>query len=154
MAGDRLMSDALAIKVAVATKSDECVDQHFGSARQFVVKLVSADRIVTASTKAFPKEAQDGNEDKLVAKLDWLREEGVDAVVCVQVGQSAARQLLAAGTQPLAMAERPLVADALAQLQRDMAAENVAWLTRLLKKKRGASARIDGWLDDEWDEED
>lgn len=140
------------VTVAFATTDDIHVDQHFGSAERFVVYAISATEVTPVSVKSFRREAQDGNEDKLKVKLDWLA--GGDVMVCAQVGQSAAQQLLRSGTQPIAVNDHPRISEVLTQLQTDLGS-NVAWTRRLRKNHKSPSANPPTSLspDEAWQEE-
>ncbi len=142
--------DPSLITVAFATTDGEHVNQHFGSAQRFIVYGLSPSASKLITQRTFEREAQDGNEDKLVTKLSWLR--GCDVIVCAQVGQSAARQLLSAGTQPIAVDGRPEIGAVIAQLQSDIVEAKAAWLKRLLKTKKQATSEVDDLLDEEWTE--
>jgi nitrogen fixation protein NifX len=122
-------------KVAFATADGQLVNEHFGSARKFVVHALSATSDSVLSTKEFAEEAQDGNEDKLKVKLAWL--EGCDVVVCAQVGQSAAKQLLRHGIQPIAVDGDPAIAAVVDKLQSELS-NGAAWTRRLKKAAQPA----------------
>lgn len=123
-------------KVAFATSDGEHVNQHFGSARQFRVYSLSAESASELSGQAFAAQAEDGNEDKLVVKLAWLKD--YDAVVCAQVGQSAAQQLLRQGVQPIAVSGAPLISEVILKLQSEIAS-GAAWTRRIRKPARATS---------------
>jgi nitrogen fixation protein NifX len=141
------------VTVAFATSDEVHVNEHFGSAEHFLVYAVSSSDAKPISVKSFNREAQDGNEDKLKVKLSWLQ--GGDVVVCAQVGNSAAQQLLRGGTQPIAVNDDPEISAVLEQLQKDMSS-NAAW-TRRLKKTRpspvSSSPQAGLSLDEAWQEE-
>jgi nitrogen fixation protein NifX len=123
-------SSAPLTTVAFATSDGLHVNQHFGSARQFVVHALSATTASELSTQGFAAEAEDGNEDKLKTKLSWLKD--YDAMVCAQVGQSAAQQLLRQGVQPIAVNGAPLISEVITKLQSELA-NGAAWTRRIHK---------------------
>jgi nitrogen fixation protein NifX len=124
------LSSAPLTTVAFATSDGLHVNQHFGSARQFVVHALSATTASELSTQGFAAEAEDGNEDKLKTKLSWLKD--YDAMVCAQVGQSAAQQLLRQGVQPIAVNGAPLISEVITKLQSELA-NGAAWTRRIHK---------------------
>jgi len=141
------------ITVVFASSDGALVDQHFGSARHFVVCSVTTENHAIMTTHSFAKEAQDGNEDKLVGKIQWLKSTGADVLVCAQVGGSAARQILAAGTQPIAVDGRPPVNDVIEQLQSDLHNPETAWVKRVAKNRGDAAPeRLEALLEDDWSE--
>ncbi|MDY6828606.1 MAG: NifB/NifX family molybdenum-iron cluster-binding protein, partial [Pseudomonadota bacterium] len=79
------------IKVGFATSDRVHVDQHFGSAVSLVAFSLDAEGAQLVSIGQFGELAEDGNEGKLAAKLQWLR--GCVAVYCCACGGSAVRQL-------------------------------------------------------------
>ena len=87
-----------ALKVAFATTDMKHVNQHFGSAQSFALYAVDLENANLLEVAQFGKLEQDGNEDKLVAKIDLLK--GCAAVYCQAIGSSAVKQLMANGIQP------------------------------------------------------
>ncbi len=73
-----MLSDDSQLVVAFASSDGECVNQHFGSSQGFEVFTVSGSDSSLISSKRFPKEKKDGNEDKLKPKLAFLH--GCDLV--------------------------------------------------------------------------
>lgn len=108
-AGDR------ALKLAFATTDMKHVNQHFGSARTFAIHAVSAKHAGLLEAAQFEAAEQDGNEDKLVAKIAML--EGCAAVYCKAVGSSAVRQLLARGILPVKVVAGAVIADLIETVQ-------------------------------------
>lgn len=83
--------DSTLLKVAFATSDRVTVDQHFGSSESFVLYGVDMDQSRLLNVVEFGALSQDGNEDKLSAKLELL--EGCIAVYCRACGASALRAL-------------------------------------------------------------
>ena len=92
-------ADAAGVRIAFASSDRRTVDQHFGSATQFLIYRVAAGGSRMVGVAQFGSPRQDGNEDKLQAKFNELA--GCAGVYCQAVGPSAVRQLLAQGIQPL-----------------------------------------------------
>ena len=139
------------LKVAFATADRETVDQHFGSAKSFVIYGINFDEAKLLSVTEFGALNQDGNEDKLAEKLELL----VDciAVYCRACGASAVRQLLSAGVQPVKVSEGMVIEELLDALQQELRQGPSAWLAKAIKKQSGMiDGRFDameseGWLD-------
>lgn len=123
--------------VALAT-NDRCnLDAHFGSARHLAIYEVDADAILQVGMAAFADGlSQDGDEDKLVPKLQAMADCGV--VFAIRIGPSAIRRLMAAGIQPVLVHRPEPLQDVVAKLQGTMRGTPPAWLLRV---QRAAAAR-------------
>lgn len=75
------------LKVAFASTDMRHVDQHFGSAKAFVMYEVDLENAAMTDAVEFGALNQDGNEDKLDAKIDALRE-------CAAVSVPACRWII------------------------------------------------------------
>lgn len=152
----RVMDDndadqALGLRIAFATTNMETVNQHFGSAQQFALYHVDPERAILLEVAEFGKLSQDGNEDKLEAKLDMLK--GCAAVYCQAVGSSAVRQLMTLGIQPIKVVEGAVIADLLESLQDEMRQGPSAWLAKAIAMQQGPDmARFDDMEAEGWDE--
>ena len=109
------------IRVAFASDDVRTVNLHFGAAEQFVLydirpgigELVGVGRFVKARMKGAnaergpdelppPPDAEDRmTEDKVKAKIDFLRVRSCAGVYAAKVGVSSIRRLLEAGIQPV-----------------------------------------------------
>lgn len=139
------------LKIAFATTNMETVNQHFGSAQQFALYSVDPDHATLLEAAEFGKLVQDGNEDKLEAKLDMLK--GCAAVYCQAVGSSAVRQLMMRGVQPVKVVEGAVIADLLASLQDEMRQGPSAWLAKAIAAQKGPDmSRFDEMEEDGWNE--
>lgn len=142
---------ATAIKVAFATSDLKRVDQHFGSAEAFAVYAVEPGRAQLVEAAQFGRLAQDGNEDKLVAKLDAL--DGCIAVYTQAVGASAISQLKARGIQPMKVAPGTPIGELLATLQGELRGGPDSWLAQALRRRSPADpGRFDSMDGEEWQE--
>ena len=152
----RVMDEAesaigVGLKVAFATTNMETVNQHFGSAQQFAIYCVDSDHTSLQEVAEFGKLVQDGDEDKLEAKLDMLK--GCAAVYCQAVGSSAVRQLMMRGVQPIKVVEGALITDLLEALQDEMRMGPSAWLAKAIATQKGPDmSRFDEMENDGWDE--
>lgn len=122
-----------AIKVAFATTDMLHVNQHFGSARSFAIYAVDPEQAELLEVAQFGTLAQDGNEDKLSYKLQFL--DGCVAVYCQAVGASAIKQIIAQGVQPIKVHEGCQIRDLLKDLQLEMKTGPSSWLAKALRPK-------------------
>ncbi len=137
------------IKVAFATTDRLRVNQHFGAAESFAIYEVTPDKATLVGIGEFAEEAMDGNEDKLIAKVDFL--EGCAAVYVMAIGASAIKKLMAKGIQPIRVNEIDGVDDLLDELSKAMGEGGVAWIDRAMAAQaakspdRFASMEEEGW---------
>jgi nitrogen fixation protein NifX len=117
---------------AFATSDLRNIDEHFGSATRFAVYRVFADRDESVSVTAFDAEKQDGNENKLAAKIAAL--EGCAAVFCQACGGSAIRQLMAQNVQPIKVDASTTIAATLAFLRGEVAKPTAPWIVKALAR--------------------
>lgn len=137
------------IKVAFATTDRLRVNQHFGAAEAFAIYEVTPDKATLVGIGEFAEEAMDGNEDKLIAKVDFL--EGCAAVYVMAIGASAIKKLMAKGIQPIRVNEIDGVDDLLGEISKAMSEGGVAWVDRAVAAQakkaadRFASMEEEGW---------
>ena len=137
------------IKVAFATTDRLRVNQHFGAAEAFAIYEVTPDKATLVGIGEFAEEAMDGNEDKLIAKVDFL--EGCAAVYVMAVGASAIKKLMAKGIQPIRTAEVDAVEELLGEISKSMTEGGVAWVDRAMAAQakktedRFANMEEEGW---------
>lgn len=145
--------DGTLLKVAFASADRIQVDQHFGSSRAFVIYGVNRERAKVLSVAEFAEQEQeqDGNEDKLIGKLDLL--DGCVAVYCKACGASAVRQLLSSGIQPVKVSQTTDIHELIEILQTELREGPSAWLARAIQRIEGANGqRFDAMADQTWDE--
>lgn len=141
----------LLLKVAFASTDRLHVDQHFGSSRAFVIYGVDQARAKVLSVAEFADQEQDGDEDKLVSKLNLL--EGCIAVYCKACGASAVRQLLSVGVQPVKVSQTTDIQELIEILQIELRDGPSAWLARAVQRIEGINGqRFDAMADQAWDE--
>ncbi len=139
------------IKVAFASRDLQHVDQHFGAAESLAVYAVNLDAATMLGVAQFGSESHDGNEDKLVAKLDVL--EGCAAVYCLAAGASAVKQLLMRGVQPVKVSDGASIEELIGMLREELASGPSAWLARAIDRNKGPDAtRFDAMEMDGWEE--
>lgn len=143
--------DGTLLKVAFASSDRATVDQHFGSSRSFAIYGVNPERAQLLKVIEFGDLDQDGNEDKLVSKLELL--DGCIAVYCRACGASAVRQLLAIGVQPVKVAEAARIDELLDSLQVELRDGPSAWLAKAIQRCREPDRqRFDAMAAEAWDE--
>jgi len=141
----------LLLKVAFASTDRLHVDQHFGSSRAFVIYGVDQARAKVLSVAEFADQEQDGDEDKLISKLNLL--EGCIAVYCKACGASAVRQLLSVGIQPVKVSQITDIQALIEILQLELREGPSAWLARAVQRIEGINGqRFDAMADQAWDE--
>lgn len=139
------------LKVAFASTDRLHVDQHFGSSRAFVIYGVDQARAKVLSVAEFADQEQDGDEDKLISKLNLL--EGCIAVYCKACGASAVRQLLSVGIQPVKVSQITDIQALIEILQLELREGPSAWLARAVQRIEGINGqRFDAMADQAWDE--
>lgn len=137
------------LKIAFATSDMQHVNQHFGSARSFAIYAVSPDASELLEAADFGDLAQDGNEDKLGAKIELL--DGCAAIYCEAVGASAIRQLIGAGIQPVKVYRGSAITDLLEDFRNELKTGPSAWLAKAIARQCGMDPsrfrrmEADGW---------
>ena len=139
---------AMSIRIAFASSDRRVVDQHFGAAEAFCIYELTLDdaRLVEVAEFHDSDVIMDGHEGKLAGKIALL--ENCAAVYCNAVGASAIKQLLAAGIQPMKVAEGTLVDELLCGLNQDLKTAPPAWLAKRMQNKnadRFAAMEAEGW---------
>ena len=144
-------TDNTQLIVAFASLEGDMVDQHFGSSQGFFVYAIQADNAQLLTSKIFPREAKDGNEDKLKPKLTWLV--GSDIVYCGSIGGSATRQLISLGIAPQKVTGGPDVEELIEDLQSQLSGTPDFWLANILKQKQKTSSDTSRFAEEEdsWD---
>lgn len=143
--------DLVGIKIAFATTNMTTVNQHFGSAQSFAMYHVDPERAMLLEAAEFGTLVQDGNEDKLAAKLAML--EGCAAVYCLAAGTSAVQQLLARGVQPMKVVEDANINDLIESLQDEMRQGPSSWVAKAITRVKGPDLnRFDDMEAEGWSE--
>lgn len=151
------MTTRQALRLAFASSDRKTVNQHFGAAKAFAIYEIHARGFQLAEVVEFAGQstAQDGQEDKLAAKIQLL--DSCVAVYCNAVGASAIRQLLAVGIQPLKVEAHQEIETLLKELQEAWVLDPPIWLQRSLRQQqlpaaeqRFAAMARKGWGEEEW----
>lgn len=144
-------NDLVGLKVAFATTNMRTVNQHFGSAQSFSMYQVNPERAAFLEAAEFGTLSQDGNEDKLAAKLDMLN--GCAAVYCQAAGSSAIKQLLSRGIQPVKVDEDTDINDLIESLQDEMRQGPSSWVAKAISRVKGPDmGRFDEMEEEGWSE--
>lgn len=138
-----------AMRIAFATTDLKHIDQHFGSTEAFALFAVTAESHEFLEAIRFAGAAQDGNEDKLVERMNALA--GCAAVYVQAVGSSAIQRLLSSGVQPVKIAPGTPIAEALAALKLEIQVGTTPWIARALSMRKDPS-RFAAMSAEEWDE--
>ncbi|BAU06534.1 nitrogen fixation protein NifX [Fischerella thermalis CCMEE 5273] len=123
------------MKIAFTTSDQVHVNAHFGWAKMIDVYEVSKDGYQFVETIKFNGNLkEDGNEDKLVPKLNALKE--CTIVYVAAIGSSAAAKLLKTGVTPIkARSEQDEIADTLNKLVETLKGSPPPWLRKALQQK-------------------
>lgn len=138
-----------ALKIAFASSDMRHVDQHFGSAKTFVMYDVDADTAVMTDAVEFGSLAQDGNEDKLEAKIEALVP--CAAVYVQAIGGSAISKLSRIGVQPMKVQPGTSISVLVSDLQEELRAGPSAWVVRALRPTEDEN-RFDDMESEGWNE--
>ena len=140
-----------ALRIAFATSDMTHVNQHFGSAKSFAIYAINPDDSKLLEASQFGHLDQDGNEDKLAAKISILQD--CAAVYCHAIGASAVRQLLVLGVQPVKVNDNIPIIDLVKMLQDEMRSGPSSWLAKAIAQQQAPDAgRFDNMEAEGWDE--
>ncbi|MEN9228388.1 MAG: nitrogen fixation protein NifX [Gloeomargarita sp. GMQP_bins_120] len=122
------------MKVAFATTDGEHINAHFGWARLLAVYEVSPAGYHLVEQHSFPTGTEDGNEDKLVPKLEFLKARPDCKIVYVSaIGGNAAARLINQGVMPVkSRSETDQIVTILEQLVKTLQGSPPPWLRKAL----------------------
>jgi nitrogen fixation protein NifX len=139
-----------ALTVAFCSDDMKVVNQHFGSAKTFVIYAVDRQHSELLEVAEFGAPKEEGNnEDRLANKIAQL--EGCAAIYCEAVGASAIRQLMAAGIQPVKVNRDSQISELLEDFQNELRTGPAAWVANALARQgqsdpeKFARLEADGW---------
>ncbi|CAD5958751.1 Protein NifX [Planktothrix tepida] len=123
------------MKIAFATNDSVHINAHFGWAKQLEVYEVSTEGYEFVNTLTFDGDLkEDGNEDKLVPKLEALSD--CTIVYVSAIGGSAAARLIRKKVTPVkARSEEDLITDILNKLVQTLKGNPPPWLRKALQQK-------------------
>lgn len=122
------------MKIAFATQDSIRINAHFGSAKQIDVYEINAEGYELAETITFGGNLnEDGNEDKLVPKLNALKD--CTIVYVADIGPGAAARLINKNITPIKPTEPGGdIADVLDRLVITLKGSPPPWLRKALLK--------------------
>lgn len=124
------------MKVAFTTSDGIHVNAHFGWAKQIAVYDVSPEGFQLSDTLAFTGDLkEDGNEDKLVPKINALT--GCTIVYVSAIGGSAAARLIKQKITPIkAQSSEEEIEDLLSRLVTTLQGTPPPWLRKVLQQEK------------------
>ena len=121
------------MKIAFATEDLIRVDAHFGWAKNIAVYDVTPEDIHFITRFEFKGNLQeDGNEDKLLPKLEAIQECAILYVAAI--GGSGAARVVARKIHPIKVAEPEAIDGILLRLQKVLSGTPPPWLRKALNK--------------------
>ena len=136
------------MKVAFATEDGKHVDAHFGWAKSIAIYDVLPEGSRFIQSIEFDGElAEDGNEDKLGAKLEAIKDSAILYVAAI--GGSGAARVVAKGVHPVKVAETEEINSLLLRMQKVLSGNPPPWLRKILNRGRTGPIDFESDLEDE-----
>jgi nitrogen fixation protein NifX len=121
------------MKVAFATEDLTHVNAHFGWAKKIAVYEISEDDASLAEVLEFGGELEeDGNEDKLMPKIDAVTDCAILYVAAI--GGSGAARVVARNVHPVRVPETETIANLVEKLQVVLRGTPPPWLRKAVNK--------------------
>ena len=121
------------MKVAFATQDLERVDAHFGWAKTIAIYDLTPDSYCFVEAFQFAGDLQeDGNEDKLLPKLEAIKDCAILYVAAI--GGSGAARVVAQNIHPMKSPQPEKITDLLERLQSVLRGAPPPWLRKILSK--------------------
>ncbi|ACK65836.1 nitrogen fixation protein NifX [Rippkaea orientalis PCC 8801] len=123
------------MKVAFTTSDNVHINAHFGWAQQIAVYDVSSEGFTYDKTLEFSGDLKaDGNEDKLVPKIEAL--EGCTIIYVAAIGGSAAARLIRKNVTPIkARSESDKIEELLGELVKTLKGNPPPWLRKVIQQE-------------------
>ncbi len=119
------------MKVAFATQDLRRVDAHFGWARNIAIYDVSANGHRFLQAVPFEDDLrEDGNEDKLSAKIEAIQDCAILYVAAI--GGSGAARVIARNVHPMKVNQPEVIDDVLARLSAVLQGTPPPWLRKAM----------------------
>lgn len=130
------------MKIAFTTNDGTYINAHFGSAKTIDVYEISPEGYQFAETLEFGGNLdEDGNEDKVTAKLDALTD--CTIIYVAAIGGTAAARLIGRKVTPIkANSERDEIKDVLDKLVQTLKGSPPPWLRKALQSKSPALSQL------------
>lgn len=123
------------MKIAFATQDLMRVDAHFGWARNIAIYEIGPDGHKFLEAVQFSGDLQeDGNEDKLLPKLEAIKDCAILYVAAI--GGSGAARVVAANIHPMKVNQPEEISDLLVKLEDVLKGTPPPWLRKALAKDR------------------
>ena len=130
------------MKVAFATEDMKHVDAHFGWAKHFAVYEVSPEGHSFVEAIQFDGDLkEDGSEDKLLPKIDAIRDCAI--IYVAAIGGSAAAKVVNARVHPVKVVQPEPISDLLDRLQKVLQGTPPPWLRKALMKGQERATNFD-----------
>lgn len=121
------------MKIAFATEDMKRVDAHFGWARNIMVYDLTADSCSLEKTYTFDGTLEaDGNEDKVSAKLEVIKDCAI--VYVADIGGPAAARVVASKVHPVKSKSMESIEEILEKLKDVMNGTPPPWLRKAMLK--------------------
>lgn len=126
------------MKVAFATEDLERVDAHFGWAKKIAIYGITPEAATLVEVVEFAGELEeDGTEDKLIPKLQAIRDCAI--VYVAAIGGSAAARVVKMKIHPVKVTQPQPIAEIIARLQDVLRGTPPPWLRKVLMKGKERS---------------
>ena len=126
------------MKVAFSTQDKQCVDAHFGWAKNLAIYDVTPEGYQFVENFEFGgKLEEDGDEDKLAPKLEAIKDCAILYVAAI--GGSAAAHVVAVKIHPIKVPQPEPILDILEKLQEVLKGTPPPWLRKALQKGQEAA---------------
>ena len=121
------------MKVAFATQDLETVDAHFGWAKNIAIYDLTPDSYSFVEAVKFAGDLQeDGNEDKLLPKIEAIKDCSILYVAAI--GGSGAARVVAQNIHPMKVPQPEKISDLIEKLQTVLRGTPPPWLRKILSK--------------------
>ncbi len=125
------------MKVAFTTEDMKRVDAHFGWARSIMVYNITGENYTLDKTYVFDGVLeQDGNEDKIMPKLEAIKDCAI--VYVADIGGPAAARVVASKIHPVKAKNLEAIEDLIREIQKVMKGTPPPWLRKAMMKDQDA----------------
>ncbi len=122
------------MKIAFATQDLETVDAHFGWAKNIAIYELDPSSFRLSGVASFESNlAEDGNEDKLVPKIEALK--GCAILYVAAIGGSGAARVVAQKVHPVKVEKPEKIADLLERLRVLINGTPPPWMRKILREQ-------------------
>jgi nitrogen fixation protein NifX len=122
------------VKIAFATQDLETVDAHFGWAKNIAIYELDPSSFRLSGVASFESNlAEDGNEDKLVPKIEALK--GCAILYVAAIGGSGAARVVAQKIHPVKVEKPEKITDLLERLRVLLNGTPPPWMRKILREQ-------------------